>query len=154
MLHHYPSKEALVAATVDYVFNKRLEEFREAFQELPDDADRRGLAIDLLWKIFSGDTFYVWLELLVASRTDPKLHAVTSDIGERFSASIQAANEEIFPSSERTAPFDEMAQKFAFAMLTGMAVDRIIPDELPAEAMLNVLKLISRTMRETNAAVE
>ena len=70
LLHHYSTKTALVSATVEYVFERRLTAFRDAIINLPSGVDRREVAVDLLWEQFSSRTFYVWLELLVAARTD------------------------------------------------------------------------------------
>ena len=70
LLHHYPSKETLVIASIKYVFDKRLDEFKSRFAEIPAVGNRRHHAIDVLWDIFSGPTFYVWLELLVAEFID------------------------------------------------------------------------------------
>ncbi len=152
LLHHYPSKEALVIATVEYIFDMRVREFRSAFAERPIDTNRTDMAIDLLWRIFSGPTFYVWLELLVASRTDPGLNAATSRLAEKFSISIRAVRDDIIPREQRVTPDGEVGQKFIFAVLTGLAMDRILPEEIPAETILSALKVVSQTMRQTTAA--
>src|SRR5438477_11049070 len=68
-LHHFPRKEELVITAVEYLFARRLGEFRKAFKALPEGADPSREAIDLLWSMYKGPTFYAWLELLVASRS-------------------------------------------------------------------------------------
>ena len=40
---------------------------------VPAGADRYAAAIDILWSMVSGPTFYAWLELAVAARTDAEL---------------------------------------------------------------------------------
>src|SRR5262245_20298415 len=62
-LHHFPTKAELVTAAVDHLFLRRHEEFRRAFATLPAEADRGAAAIDILWTMVSGPTFYAWLEL-------------------------------------------------------------------------------------------
>src|SRR5437763_3506934 len=72
-LHHFPTKAELLAAAVDHLYARRREEFRAAVAAMPQGVDRIDAAVDLLWSMFSGPTFPAWLELQVASRTDPEL---------------------------------------------------------------------------------
>src|SRR5439155_24817595 len=71
-VHHFPTKAELVVAAVEHLFARRHEEFRAAFAERERTLDA---ALDLLWEMFQGPTFDAWLELVVAGRTDPELHA-------------------------------------------------------------------------------
>jgi len=83
-LHHFPTKAELVTEAVGHLFDRRDQEFRDAFARLPDDARRGSTAVDLLWSMVEGPTFHAWLELVVAARTDvqlePKVKALTSDM--------------------------------------------------------------------------
>ncbi|MEA2623997.1 MAG: hypothetical protein QOD06_42, partial [Candidatus Binatota bacterium] len=67
-LHHFPTKAELVTTAVEHLFQRRNQEFRTAMAKLPPAVDRAEAAVDLLWAIFSGPTFYAWLELVVAGR--------------------------------------------------------------------------------------
>src|ERR1700753_2115463 len=64
--HHFRTKEELVLAAVEHLFDERTAQFRDAFGKVPADADRPAVALDLLWRILGGDSFYAWLELAVA----------------------------------------------------------------------------------------
>src|SRR5512144_1268885 len=77
-LHHFPTKAELVITAIDYVLNKRHKEFVSAFASLPAEANRAAVAIDLLWSIVSGPTFFAWLELMMAARTDAELRPVVA----------------------------------------------------------------------------
>ncbi len=140
MLHHYPSKEGLVVATVEFVLARRLAEFREAYAELTPQTNSETVAVDLLWRIFSGPTFYVWLELLVAARTQPTLYAVTLRVAKGFSRAVREIHRELFALPADDAPERQLDAKIVFAFLTGLAVDRIIPDEVEASALVEVFK--------------
>jgi AcrR family transcriptional regulator len=84
LLHHFPTKSDLVTAAVDYVFERQLREYRETFGQLEDTVeDRAAEAIELLWTKLSGDTFYAWLELIVAARTDPVLEERVREVTHR-----------------------------------------------------------------------
>src|SRR2546421_7716476 len=72
-LHHFPTKQELLAAALEHLYDRRREGFRKAFADVPADVDRVEAAIDLLWSTFSGNAFPAWLEMQVAARTDPQL---------------------------------------------------------------------------------
>jgi AcrR family transcriptional regulator len=131
-LHHYPSKHELVVAAIDHVLQKRVAEFRAQFAgaRVPKAANERvGAAVELLWAITSGPTFYAWLELLVASRTDRKLKKAMKAIAKRFEQSVREVFHELFPALRDTPALDT-APWFTLATLQGFALDRILdPDE-------------------------
>src|SRR6516162_4206762 len=89
-LHHFPTKEKLVTEAVRHVLAKRLDEFREAFAELPEGTDKPGAAIDILWEKLSCKVFYAWLELVVAARTDPALREVVEELSGQFLDEVQS----------------------------------------------------------------
>ncbi|QCQ90241.1 TetR/AcrR family transcriptional regulator [Rhodococcus sp. SGAir0479] len=67
-LHQFPTKESLVVAAVGHLVDKRMAELLGARPD-PD------LALETLCDAFSGPLFHAALELWVAARTDPALHA-------------------------------------------------------------------------------
>ena len=125
-LHHFPTKEELVLAACEHLFNQRLDQFRAAFLSLPAESDRGAAAIDLLWSIVGGDTFYAWLELAVAGRTDATLGRRVRALGVRIENEVQRTFHELFPAPATPNPFYDVAAKFAFALLQGLAVDRLL----------------------------
>src|ERR1700687_266984 len=124
-LHHFPTKAELVTTAVDHLFARRTEEFRAAFADLPAGVDRVTAAIDLLWSMVSGPTFYAWLELMVAARTDAELRPVVSAMAERFTHTVQRTFHDLFPRPTLPSPFFDIAPTFAFALMKGLALDRI-----------------------------
>ena len=90
-LHHFPTKNELVVKALEYVFDLRAEEVRTLSSELPagSPVDRLEGLIDLLWPVFKGPTFYAWLELVVASRTDPALRQPVLSAGQQLSEKIR-----------------------------------------------------------------
>lgn len=143
MLHHYPSKHELVAAAADHVFQRRLDAFRRAIRRLPEGPDRLDAAIELLWEILSGPTYYAWLELVVASRTDEALRERIRGVMERFGQDVAVAWAEIVPRGS-AFPDPEAAPTFTFALLNGLAVDRIWCDEADVRPAIESLKLLAR----------
>src|SRR5262252_259553 len=59
-LHHYPTKEALVAAAVEHVLTKRLAEVQNRLANAPSGVLDLQDAGAFLWSVYSGSTFYAW----------------------------------------------------------------------------------------------
>lgn len=147
-LHHFPTKAELVTTAVEHIFERRLREFREAFAKVPADVDREDAAIDILWSMVSGPTFYAWLELVVAARTDAELRAKTAEIGRRFFDDVERTYHELFPGVSEADGFAQIAPHFTFALLEGLALDGIAHPNDPHHAqVLEALKLLSRLVR-------
>jgi AcrR family transcriptional regulator len=129
-LHHFPTKQELVGTAVGWILERRLQEFRRAWSELPREVDRASAAVDLLWNATSGNAFYAWLELLVAARTDPSLRKIIQDISHRFSLGVVEAFHEAFPGSRDKRALDT-GPWFVLAVLQGIALEKIVLDDDP-----------------------
>jgi AcrR family transcriptional regulator len=144
-LHHFPTKEHLVTLAVRHVLAKRLDEFRAAFAALPEGADKHEAAIAILWEMMSSRTFYAWLELVVAARTDARLRATIAAIDGQFVDQAHATAMEFFaPVPGREKSF-ETNPLFALAMLQGLALDRIVwgPEDPRLDLLLRKMKAVA-----------
>lgn len=85
-LHHFPHKQALLAETVGHLFELRLAEMRAKISGLPaaPPEERLSAFIDGLWSAFKSPTFFAWLEVVVASRTDPAVRQAGATLVGRF----------------------------------------------------------------------
>jgi AcrR family transcriptional regulator len=126
-MHHFPKKEALVIAALEYVFEQRLEESREiAKRPTANGMDRLSYVVDLLWDVYKGPAFQAWIELVVASRTDPALRDAVLRISQGFSrASIEIWQDILRPNS-----FEERSLSL---------LDRIINGQLESIAISRIL---------------
>jgi len=144
-LHHFPTKEHLVTLAVRHVLAKRLEEFRTAFAALPEGTDKHAAAVSILWEMMSSRTFYAWLELVVAARTDARLRATIAAIDGQFVDQAHATALEFFaPVPGREQSF-ETNPLFALAMLQGLALDRIVwgADDPRIAILLRKLRVVA-----------
>lgn len=139
--YHFKTKQQLVLATVEHVFELRSEQFRTAIRKLPQE-DRYTSAIDLLWEIISGDTFHAWLEVTVAARTDPELRVAVSELTDRMVTKMETNFGETFPELE-AVPEYRVIPDMVMAMIEGMAVGAIVKDDPERRRrMLDTMKLI------------
>ena len=142
LLHYFPAKADLLAAAVGHVLERRQAEFRASMASLEPGTDRMSAAIDLLWSAFAGPTFTAWVELWVAARTDAHLAAEVVAVDERFLQSSEELFRELFPESDFP---DQMAVlPFVFAVMDGIALQRLVPHGDNGQAALDTFKAVAR----------
>src|SRR5437763_10819626 len=139
-VHHFPTKAELVVAAVEHLFQRRHEEFREAFADRERSLDA---AIDLLWEMFQGPTFDAWLELVVAGRTDAELRAEVVRVTNRFDEGTSQIFADLFPDivPDELKP---VVLGFAIHLMNGSALSRMSGIEDTADASIEILKTLAR----------
>jgi len=133
-VHHYPSKEDLVIAAVEHLVERRIREFQATFADLPAAQRTPAAAMRVLYDHCFRATFEPWLELAVAARTDPALHARSSSSSLGSFDTALATFRGLFPTPPPTRPCTYCAAA-DLAVLEGLATGRMIDvpeDELAA----------------------
>ncbi|MPY96965.1 MAG: TetR family transcriptional regulator [Actinophytocola sp.] len=74
--HHFPTREDLINAAVNYVSEVQLEELAERVAALPTDGTRRRAVVEMLLNLYTGPSFRAALHLWVAASTDEPLGAL------------------------------------------------------------------------------
>jgi AcrR family transcriptional regulator len=156
VLHYYASKEELLASALEHVFRRRTEEFRTAFARLPEQTDRVAAAIDILWEMFSGSIFYAWLELVVAARGDRAVHGDVQRVAAGVADEIQRTFTELFGTAAPANSLFAAAPHFAFALLQGLALERIVSrgEDGTVGRVLDALKTLGGIVLETKQPEE
>jgi AcrR family transcriptional regulator len=127
-LHHFPKKDELVVSALEHVLALRLTELAHAVAEPPpgNRESRLLLLIDKMWPIFKGPTFYAWLELVVASRTDPALNEAVAAVSERFGQGfVQNFGEVLGWPPDREADLLELISVL-FCHFESLAMERVL----------------------------
>jgi AcrR family transcriptional regulator len=74
-LHHFQTRAALVAAAIEQLTWRWVEQIHPLLEQLPTGPERVERGLDLLWSLFSSDLFLAILDISAAARTDPELAA-------------------------------------------------------------------------------
>lgn len=151
-LHHYPTKALLVAAAVEHLMSKRREEFEGAMRDLPEGADRIDVALAQLWAIYSGPTLGAWMELVVASRTDPALREAVAAVNRRFSDDAEVVFQQVFGVPD--SPVVPAAARLVMALFDGLATTKFLEDDtVPLTETIALFKQLiaplTRALEET-----
>jgi AcrR family transcriptional regulator len=137
MLHHYATKQDLVGAVIDYTFFRRMEQFVARISELSDEARVRDQAgIELYWQSVLTREYAAYLELSVASRTDPELREIFLPKAKRF---VEVERETVlsaFPEWQDDLPMYELAMDFCIAAMEGLLLNREVWDDRRRRVLL------------------
>ena len=124
-VHHFPTKEDLVLAALEHLLERRIEEFETTFANLAPEQRTPANAMRLLHENCFSDSFEAWLELVVAARTDPALHARFVGLEARFFENALATFRKIFPDAllDRSSPASVCACRSACSK--GLSLGRL-----------------------------
>lgn len=137
MLHHFPTKEALVLAALEDVLVRRVDDFRLELAGA-DTADLPGL-VSHLWAALRGPTFSAWLELAVASRTDAVLQKEFRAVMGRFEALVRSTVQTTLPVDATGDVDPTLAVSLVFSALNGLALDLLQVDDAIVESKVQLL---------------
>jgi AcrR family transcriptional regulator len=143
-LHHFPDKQTLLAQTVAHLFELRLAELRAQIGRLEPGPPERRLAafIDASWPAFKSRTFYAWLELVVASRTEPLLRHARRQLIARF----RGARTQLFEAAlrdcvgQRAIDFEALSA-LVFGGMEAIALSRVASGGGREDTHLNMARL-------------
>ncbi|HEY8073039.1 MAG TPA: TetR/AcrR family transcriptional regulator, partial [Labilithrix sp.] len=138
-LHHFPTKESLVAAAVDHLVQERMRELGERLASAPPGVLDLQQAAEYLWSIYTGATFYAWLELVVAARTDPELRSVLASVDARVTSRAERLVKKFLLPYVEDAKEVAATTRLILALFDGLATHRILTgDDAAAHRALRV----------------
>jgi AcrR family transcriptional regulator len=144
MLHHYASKLDLMAAVIEYAFYRRMANFLDRIRELSEEERKvRNAGIAVSFAISQTPEYRAYLELHVASRTDPDLRAIFLERAGLYERVWRTEIENVFPEWAGDGRLD-MLNDFVWVMIDGLALNiDIWADPARVDA---ILSLIAKTI--------
>jgi AcrR family transcriptional regulator len=119
--YHFPTRTDLLVGALDFVLTSAVDSFVA-------EAARDGLtAADLvprMWTHWQGPALTAWLELAVASRTEPELRAPMQEVMAAFDQRIHATFAHLFGDEAIAQQHRRSAPLLLFAILNGLSVSR------------------------------
>jgi AcrR family transcriptional regulator len=127
-LHHFPTKNDLVLAAVEHLSEVRGAELQAAASRLPHGKRRTRAVLEMLADHFTSPVFTAALELWVAARTDPALHAAVSPLEQRIGRETHRATVELLGVDERRPGNRELVQA-TLDLVRGLGLANTITDD-------------------------
>jgi len=126
MMHHFPSRSAVMEAVVGHLHARRLEEYRDLMANIdtPDQqltrADIRR-SVQAAWEYVNLPSFAAYQELLAAARTDPELGELIGEVERDFEQQFLRTVKAVFPHWKKVKALQAAHDLVQFVM-NGMAV--------------------------------
>jgi AcrR family transcriptional regulator len=115
-LHHFHTRQALVAAAIEHLARRRTDELLEAADDLPDGDERLAEGLDLIWSHYASPLFQAALDLWSDARTDAELRSHLTKVERELDRQTVQLARRLFP---------ELAQREGFERLIEMSVATI-----------------------------
>ncbi|MGI9155164.1 MAG: TetR/AcrR family transcriptional regulator [Marmoricola sp.] len=127
-LHHFPTKNDLVLAAVEHLSEARAGELQRAAAQLPGGAQRTRAILEMLGDHFASPVFIAALELWVAARTDPTLHAAVGPLEQRVGRETHRLTVELLGADESRPGVRELVQA-TLDLVRGLGLANTITDD-------------------------
>lgn len=137
LLHHFPTRSALMAGVVEDIIERRLSVLTaaEGLSEAPiaswDDV------VDLIWQELQSPPFSAALDLWVAARTDPDLREALLPLQERIFGTVHRSVTRLAGADHPRAP---MLVQFTIDLLTGSRLGGILSPRAGTSAVVEAWK--------------
>ena len=131
LLHHFPTRAALLVAVVEDIAARRLDVL-DVQAELRPSGDWDA-AIDLVWRDLQSPSFLAALELWVAARTDPDLRSALAPVERTVFEAVHRAVTSIVADDDPRAP---TLVQFTIDLLTGSTMTTLLVDDARPQRVL------------------
>ena len=126
MMHHFPSRAAVMNAVVGYLHVRRLNEYRALMTDIdsPDRTLTRAeirVSVETAWKYVNLPSFIAYQELLGAARTDPELAESVGEVERDFEREFLKTVRSVFPHWKQVKSLQAAHELVQFVM-QGMGV--------------------------------
>jgi AcrR family transcriptional regulator len=82
--HHFPTREDLITAALDYMFDTRMDDARRESAALPHGPARTERVVERLVEYYTGSVFKAALQVWTAAAADPDMRARVLPLEEKF----------------------------------------------------------------------
>jgi len=150
MLHWFPNRLALIEATIDYAFFRRMENFLDKLAELTEEERvTLNLGIQVSWRQYFTKEYRAYLELHIAARTDPELRVVFFPRAKRYDAVWRREVARAMPEWSKDMETLDRAGEFVRATLEGLALNSDVWDDTGhQETLIAFVSKLALAIRE------
>jgi len=120
-LHHFQTREALMAAAMEHLAERRGEQLLAAAQKLPAGRERIARGLDLLWASYASPLYQAALDLWTHARTDPDLRERLARVERDLDRQTVRLSATLFGEVARQPGFDGLLE-MATATMRGLAL--------------------------------
>jgi AcrR family transcriptional regulator len=148
-VHHFPTKAELVAASLERLGERRVQDLERRANRIPDREDRLASALEVLWSNFASSLFLAGLELGVASRS----HAEILEVAKIVDPMLDEAFVALIPEDAPNRSLLEDVVRLTVPLLRGMALQRNLKTDKEARRLFELWTRIVAAIARDPATV-
>jgi AcrR family transcriptional regulator len=126
--HHFPTREDLVTAAVEYVAEERTAALREHVADLPTGPGRTQAVVDLIDRMYTGPLFRAALQLWVAASSDEQLRERVVPLEAHVGREVHKVALELLGVEEKVPGVREIVQG-TLDMARGLGLANLLTDD-------------------------
>jgi AcrR family transcriptional regulator len=126
--HHFPTREDLVTAAVEYVAEERTTALREHVADLPTGPGRTQAVVDLIDRMYTGSLFRAALQLWVAASSDDQLRERVVPLEAHVGREVHKVALELLGVDEKVPGVREIVQG-TLDMARGLGLANLLTDD-------------------------
>ena len=120
-LHHFQTRQALLAAAMEHLAERRGEHLLAAAEELPQGPERLSAILDLLWESYASPLYQAALDLWTHARTDRELRERLEPVERDLDRQTLRLSRTLFGELAGRPGFDGLIE-MAHATMRGLAL--------------------------------
>ncbi|RSM81909.1 TetR/AcrR family transcriptional regulator [Kibdelosporangium aridum] len=148
LLHHFPTREAMLGATIRLLMERNEAAVQQAEAEVPADLDRVERAIRVLCASIVRPAFVAELELWAAARTDTALRDVLRREEKRARTDLYRVIGEVFGADVVAHERYPVVASLTVQFLRGLAISDVLRGERGSERLIADWIAVVRTVLE------
>jgi AcrR family transcriptional regulator len=121
-LHHFPTKDSLVVATLEYVFKQAQAQSRRRASDVNRPADLVAAVIDDAREFFFSEHFMVAIDIVLSTSTDQSVRRQILDISRKARRPVERAWAEALASSGMPSQLASDIVALTLSLVRGMAL--------------------------------
>jgi len=148
--HHFPTREDLITAALDYMFDSRIAELRAQASGLPDGPGRTELVVIRMTDYFTGPLFKAALQVWTAAAADEALKRRIVPLEARFGRVAHQLTIELL-GADGSDPVTHLLVQATLDLARGLGLAHVLTDDSARRA--SIVRQWAATLDAALAAV-
>ncbi|TDC91878.1 TetR/AcrR family transcriptional regulator [Saccharopolyspora aridisoli] len=126
--HHFPAREDLITAALEYMFDARMAEIREESTHLPEGPGRTEFVVSRVVDHYTGELFKAALQVWTAAAADPSLRERIVPLEAKFGRTVHQTAIELLGADD-TDPTTRRLVQATLDLARGLGLADVLTDD-------------------------